>query len=228
MKNWDKLKGKPALARIIADINSDGHLQIKNWRGLTSFYSNNKEEVLAHKNKMEKLFGIKGRIYAKKVKNVQYMVFFISKEIALFLNMIGVVEGRKSSKIFSVPSWIKNGNYKVKSAFLRGMYDCEGSIHPTKQRKGKPRWRISIDQAKDEKIKEYGKDYMEEIKKMVNELGIKTSPVRYLRKNPRKDGSYSISSGFDIEKNNFKNFYKAISFDNLKKKERLINVIKTL
>lgn len=226
MKEWNKLIGTPELARIVADINSDGHLQIKNWRYLTSFNSNDLDSLLRHKELMESLFNKRGRIYLdKRRKKTKYKVAFISKEIALFLNEVGVVEGRKVSKIFCVPNWIKKGSNKIKLAFLRGFYDCEGSITPTKQKNGKQRWRITIAQAKDENIKEYCKEYMEEIKRMVNEFSIKTSPVRYMQKNPRMDGSYSVSSGFDIEKNSFKKFYETISFDNINKKERLINVI---
>jgi len=228
MNEWNKLIGTPKLARVIADINSDGHLQMRNWRYLISFYSNNKDDILRHKSLIEGLFNIKGRIYTKKVKNMQYRLFFISKELAKFLNKVGVVEGCKADKIFLVPLWIKNSDEKTKSAFLRGLYDCEGSIFPTKQRNGKVRWRITISQYKNKNIQEYCKYYMGEIKSMVNLFDIKTSPIRSNGKKIRKDGSMTIGYQFDIERPSFGNFYKHISFDNKIKQNKLITALESI
>ena len=83
MKGWEKHIGKPTLARIVADINSDGHLQIKEWRHLVSFYSKQKRDIYQHKRRMERLFNIKGKIYLDKRKHLRYKLVFISKELAV-------------------------------------------------------------------------------------------------------------------------------------------------
>ncbi len=228
IQKWNKFIGKSTLARIVADINADGHLQIQDWRYLVSFYSKHKNEILQYKKRMERLFGVRGRIYIDRRKHLRYKLFFISKELALFLITIGVVEGRKTDTIFFVPEWIKNGIKKIQSAYLRGLYDYEGCIETTKQANGRPCWRISISQNKNENINENGRYYMEEIRKMINKFGIKTSPVRFNHKRLRKDGSVSIENRFDIEHSSFNKFYKHIGFDNKNKRERLLQSLQSV
>jgi intein/homing endonuclease len=222
-EKWKKHIGKPLLSRIVADITSDGHLQIQNWRGLVSFYSNKLEEVNNINKRFMSLFNIEGKIYTKRAKNIQYRIFFISKPLAIFLNKAGTPEGNKANQPFFVPGWIFNGNSKVKSAYLRGLFSGEGSIFPTRGKK--TRWRIGIEMYKWEYYKKEGKRFMEQIKIMINNLGIKTSPVRFGRRNLRKDGTHSIAMKLDIESSQFSKFYKHIGFDSNDKTQKLLSVI---
>lgn len=225
MNNWNSLIGQAELARVVADINSDGSLQMQNWRYISSFYSNYYEEISEHKELIENLFNIRGRIYIKQEKNPQYKISFISKDLTLFLNKIGVVEGRKTEKVFFVPDWIKKGSEKVKIAFLKGFYNCEGCVYATNHKKYAPRWRISIEQYKNENLKESGKQYMEGIRALLSYFDINTSPVRFVGRHIRQDGSFSIGCRFDIEKTSFKNFYSYIGFDNQIKQFKLKSAI---
>jgi intein/homing endonuclease len=221
--SWEKLIGKPELARIIADINGDGHLQLQEWRGLVSFYSKNKEEIDTTLKKFKNLFGIQGRVYIDNRKNKRYKLFFISKSLAQFLNEIGVAKGNKTNCKFLVPGWVINGKKELKRAYLVGIFTTEGHIYSTKLKNGKIRWRIGLEQYKNEKIKTQGKKYMEQIRKMLEDFDIESSPVRFNGHNLRKDGSKSIGMRFDIEYKHFKNFYKEIGFDNKEKMGRLID-----
>jgi len=69
---------------------------------------------------------------------------------------------------------------------------------------------------------------MEQIKEMLEESNISSSPIRFSKINKRKDGTTSISIELAIEKKSFKNFYKCIGFNNINKQNRLIEAIRDI
>ncbi len=215
---------KPTLARIVADITGDGHLQIQEWRHLVSFYSKNMEEIDAVKKRFYDLFGVEGRIYTDNRRTngketLRYKLFFISKPVALFLRDVGMPVGNKTNIPFVVPGWIINGKPEIRSAYLQGLFDTEGSIFC---RASKARWQIGLKMAKNEAIIDDGTFYINQIRQMLADFNIHCSPVRKNKLNTRKDGSKSFELQFNIEKSSFRNFYKYVGFGNSKKHEKLI------
>lgn len=226
MFKWNKLIGSPELARIVADIATDGHLQLKEWRGLTSFYSKDLEAINRANERFKYLFGIDGRVYIDtSYGRKRYKIFFISKPLAEFLVSAGVPDGNKTNKPFYIPKWILKGNKKVKSAYLQGIFTAEGSIFPTKQKNNKIRWRIGIEFYKWTKYKKEGKKFLNQIRDLLIQLKIRSSPVRYGRTNLRKNGTRSIAIKLDLEKPSFRNFYKYITFDDSRKNKKLLHVL---
>ncbi|MFH0874607.1 MAG: hypothetical protein V1859_01630 [archaeon] len=71
------------VARIVALINSDGHLQTGR-RNLISFYSKESDEIDSAKNLVEKIFKINGKIY-KDTRGNRYKLFFYSKAVQICL-----------------------------------------------------------------------------------------------------------------------------------------------
>ena len=213
------------LAKIVADVTGDGHLQLKNWRGLVSFYSNDHNKIEDIIERFRTLFGVIGRVYMKHGKNLQYRVFFISKPVARYLMSMGVPEGNKTDQSFLIPSWIMKGDRKVRAAFLRGIFSAEGSVFYTKQKNGKKRWQIGIEMYKWVRLEANGKEFMEQLRDLLDDFNIRTSPVRFGRKNLRKNGTYSVAVKMDIELNEFGKFYKEIGFDDTKKTQRLLEAI---
>ncbi len=212
----------PELARICADITGDGHLQLKDWRGLTSFYSKKIEHIHNMNERFQRLFGIKGRIYVdNRYGRTRYKLFFISKQAAQFLALVGVPVGNKTNQVFSVPDWILNGNKDIQSAYLRGLFTAEGSIFPTKIKNG-VRWRIGIELYKSVHYRQEGLAYMNQLKQMLEKFHIHCSPARLGRQNQRKNGSYSIATKLDIESSSFLSFYHSIGFDDEEKQRKLI------
>lgn len=132
---WIQKLGTPLFSRIAAYITSDSHLQNKQWRGLTSFYSKRIAAIKDINKKFKSLFGIEGRVYTKQNKNLQYKIFFISKPLAEFLEKCEIPEGNKVNKPFFIASWVLNGNREVHAAYLRGLFTGEGSVFPTRQKK---------------------------------------------------------------------------------------------
>ena len=143
-------------------------------------------------------------------------------KIATFLNSIGIPSGNKTRINFKIPPWIKNGTAKLQKEYLRGLFTCEGSVYST--RGEKIRWRIEIEQYKEVTLKN-SKEFMKEVKELLEKFEIKTSPVRFGKTQKRKDGSKTIAIKLDIEKTSFPAFYKNIGFDDEFKNKKLLKAI---
>ena len=217
----------PSFARIVADITCDGHLQLKAWRGLVSFYSNDPRAIKREEERFSKLFNVKGHIYYdNRPKNGAYKLFFVSKPLAMFLAEMGVPVGNKTNISFTVPEWVIYGKKKIKTAYLRGVYDSEGCIYPTNKEEMNSRWRIGIEMYKNENLRENGFYFMNQIRNMLKEMEIASSPIRFKKGNKRKDGTTSIGVVFDIERNSFRNFYKNVGFDDPVKLAKLKHCVR--
>jgi hypothetical protein len=217
-----------ALATFVADITGDGHLQFDEHRGNIQFTSKNLFSIEDFQRLCEKLFHVKPKVM--KIKNdgkaftLRYRTYFSSFKIAQELVEIGVPFGNKTNKIFSVPDWVLNGDSEIKKAYLRAFYTCEGSVYCTKSETNS-RWRIELEQYKNEKIKNQGKIFMNQLKNMLTEFNVKTSPVRFGKKQKRKDGSFSIALKIDIEKSSFQKFVSEIGFNDKLKTKKLLSAI---
>ena len=208
------------LARVVADITGDGHLQIQGWRHLISFYSKDLEEIEAAQKRFYELFGLLGKVYVDHRKNIRYKLFFISKPVALFLRNVGTPVGNKTNVVFFVPKWIFCGSQLIKSAYLQGLFDSEGSVFC---RKGvKRRWQIGFKMAKNEQMVDSEILYLNQIRKMLMDFRIHCSPIRKNVLNLRKDGSRSFEFQFNIEKSSFRNFYKYVGFGHKAKRTKLL------
>ena len=201
---YENLLNNPELARLVADVTGDGHLQIQDWRYLTSFVSNEIEEIEAFEKRSKELFNVIPKRYMDSRKTckgsgTRYQSFIISKPVALFLRDNGVPVGNKTNNPFMIPDWIFNGSLEMQSAYLRGLFDNEGSIFC----RNPARWQIGFTMAKNETILDAGIFYMNQIRKLLADFDIHCSPVRVAKLNVRKDGSQSYQMVFNIEINSF-------------------------
>ena len=216
----------PQLAYVVAAITGDGHLQIKEWRHLISFFSKEIEDIEKMKLHFYELFQLQGKMYIDdrqkhKTKTRVYGIFFNSKSVALFLKSAGMPVGNKTNVSFSIPNWVLNGNAQVKGAYLRGLFDTEGTIFCRTVN----RWQMGFKMAKNEAIIASGLAYLNQIRQLLADFQIRCSPVRKGFLNTRKDGSKSFQLLFNIELNSFGNFYKYIGFGHLKKQEKLLSAL---
>jgi intein/homing endonuclease len=227
---YENLLTNPELARLVADITGDGHLQVQGWRYLASFFSKNLEEIKSFEERSQKLFNVTPKRYVDSRKTwkgsgTRYQSFIISKSVVLFLRDIGIPVGNKTNNPFRVPSWVYEGSSEMKSAYLRGLYDNEGTIYSNKENKN-IRWRIDLKMAKNKEILYHGIEFFEQLRKMLLDLGVKTSPVNYSKLNIRKDKSISMYLRITIEKSSFRNFLKYIGFDHPEKQKKLLFALK--
>jgi intein/homing endonuclease len=221
---YEQLLNNPELSRVVADLTSDGHLQVDNKRYVASFYSKDLQEIQVVKNRFYNLFGIKGKIHTDKrpVSNnlfptIRYQLYVPSKKMCLFLKDIGTPIGNKTNNPFRVPNWVFKGSSELKSSYLRSMYDAEGSIFCGKDK----RWQITFKMAKNQILLKEGIAFFEQIRTMLQIFDIKTSPVNYSKLNIRKDGSTSVYLRITIEHSSFGNFLKHVGFDNKSKQDKL-------
>lgn len=155
------------------------------------------------------------------------MLFITDRKKSRTLEERGLPAGNKTNINFNIPNWIIKGNKRIKTAYIRGLFDAEGSIYKTKKnKKAKERWRIAFAMCKNETLQKNAIDFFNEVKNILLESGIKTSPIQTREENIRKDGSKSLYFRFEIQKSQFEKFYKEVGFWNLKKKRLLERVVK--
>lgn len=213
----------PLKALIVACITGDGHLQHKGWRHLVSFYSKNMDEINLQRRIFKRVFGINGRLYPPSTNSNAHKLFFISKEVTKELVNLGTPVGNKTMNSFLVPKWVINGNNSIKSHYLRGLYTCEGSVHKWRNY---DRWVIAIKMYKHEGLEENGFAFMEQLRSMLKDFQIITSPVRTEKGLYKKDGSISVGFRFDINPPSFRNFYKWVGFYSKEKQLKLITALR--
>ena len=213
-----KRVSKEDLSLIIGLINGDGHLQIKETKGTVSFYSKNKKDI----NRVIKIFtshfDVKPLVYLdNRLSDKRYKLFFASKSLSYFLKDSGAAVGNKTNLPYVLPSWIVKGSDKIKSSYLKGIYDCEGSIYSQKD----GRMRITLTQYRREDLKQYAISYFDQMKDMLFSFDIKSSPIKINKGNERKDGTRTLCFRIIIEKSSFPKFHEHIGFFDSRKQKML-------
>ncbi len=219
-----KIPQKPTkeLARVFGDLLGDGNLQLD--RGLVSFYSKDLREIKKEQQRFKKLFGISGIVYEMRPGWKSHKLSFPSKTLAEFFYHIGFPDGNRTDQTFLITKWIFQGSSEIKSSFLSGFFDAEGSICPDRSSK-RPRWRISLKQHKREDLKLNGIIFMNQLKYLLNFFGIKSTNVGVQKGKTRKTGVKTICVYLQIERSLFE-FHKFVGFENFHKQKRLKNALK--
>lgn len=198
----------PELASLIGHALGDGHI------AKTTFDYTNKnkgliEEVEAH---CKNLFQIKGRIIYRRDA---YEIFF-PLVVAKLLFLCGAPKGRKTTQQIHLPNWIVYGSHEIKSSFLRALFDDEGWVGVTPGN-----FTIGFAQNKKEDLIGNHRKYMEQIKSMVQEFGIKTSGIFKI---PQKNNS--IQLGFKIiGRGNIERFLHGIGFTHKEKQDKASKIL---
>lgn len=79
---------------------------------------------------------------------------------------------------------------------------------------------------KHEGLEENGFAFMEQLRSMLKDFQIITSPVRTEKSLYKKDGSISVGFRFDINPPSFRNFYKWVGFYSKEKQLKLITALR--
>lgn len=148
------------LAQILGHSFGDGCAH------LSYFVYANNEQVLINKfmDGINKIFGFKIPFKLRKDNNCKIIVY--NSIISKILNLVGGVLGNKVNKEFDVPYWIKNGDNKIKSSFIRALFDDES--HVNKKNK-----LITISFVKNKKYECSLKMFLISIKDILNDFSIK-------------------------------------------------------
>lgn len=213
------------LASIVADLTTDGHIQIRNKSGVISFYSKEYSEIEKFNSIFKSLFNKKGNIFKdEREGNIRYKLFISYTKIARFLKMKGVPVGNKTNISFNVPNWIMDGSENVKKIYLQRLFDAEGSIFKCSD----GRWHITFTMNKNESLLNDGLSFFKEIRLLLNQFQIKTYGTRVQTGTLRKDRSRSKCLKMEIRKEYFQIFYENINFLNSRKRDKLKLAIKEI
>lgn len=116
----------------------------------------------------------KTRVTITKLKDGRIQAKF-SPFIGFVLHFAGVPIGNKTLQSFDVPGWIvKNRNKKVKTAFLRGLFDDEGCVSYTKKSRTR---RILLALGKSKKCKKSLLNFLDTVCNILNEFEISTGSI---------------------------------------------------
>jgi len=125
------IKYSPPLAGLVGYSLGDGHVG----QNPTAFVytSKNLSTINRVKDLVRETFGI--NVSYQRCKGYRCDVYFpyIVGELLL---KFGSVSGSKTEKSFSVPSWITQGSREIKRAFLRALFEDEGSVSIHRDAKG--------------------------------------------------------------------------------------------
>ncbi len=171
------------LVRIASYLFFDGHL----YKDLKCFYLSSKDvkELKSFEKIILRKFKIKGKYYfndggAGRNKTHKYRVF--SRKICRELEKLGIPKGSKTISKFLIPSWILKSKSFSKE-FIRIAYLCEGTM---KEDRKNPR--ITINLHKSQEFLKNGINFMNQLKKILADNGITTTPVGIYNAKSRKDG----------------------------------------
>lgn len=124
--------------------------------------------------------------------------------------------GRKTTQKLKIPSWIKNGSKEIRVAFIRALFDDDGSVC-----EGKIQSFITISQYKDRKLLKHHKNFLNEIRQILESLSINPTKVSW-----KKNYKNTTELAFRIYAlDSLLNFIKTIDFTHLLKHQKLIKII---
>ena len=214
------------LAVIAGSLLTDGHIDIRKrdlsmYYGYIGFFSKYKHELEKFENNFFKVFKVKGKIRNWGIKRYGkckgYIV--INSVISRILYLSGIPGGDKVSQTYDVPSWVKNSDMKIQQAFLKTIFDCEGTITYSKQ---KHKWEIKYSMYKTLDLLNNSIQFLNNLGKMLGNFDIKTKihkKEQYVRKKDNKK-IIGLNLKFD-DYNSINGYAKYIGFDINYKKERL-------
>ncbi|MBS3055176.1 MAG: hypothetical protein J4452_01655 [Candidatus Aenigmarchaeota archaeon] len=196
------------LASLYGHVLGDGH--IKKDEQHFHYVNKNKDLIEEVKSEVKNIFAVETMEYFRENKQIYDLNFPVV--IAKLLVLLGFPKGRKSIQILSIPEWLKNESVDIKAAFIRALFDDEAWVE-IKQ----GGFCIGFGQNKNVNLLQYHKNYIEEIRNILSQLGVNSSKI--FQKSQKGD---SIQLGFKIlGLQNLTNFNSKIGFLSENKQKRL-------
>ncbi|MBU2639748.1 MAG: AAA family ATPase, partial [Nanoarchaeota archaeon] len=204
-----------AFSRITAFLMGDGHLTKEN--GIMIFSGNNK--ALKEAKKDLRILGYEAsQIQTKEIHNERKGRKFIgkttwcrltSRALSLLFQYLGVPTGDKASTSYRVPDFVKNGTKFVKREFLRSFFGCEGD--KLSWYKGNHFEAIRLCQNKIKDLEKDEIDYLNDIRELLKEFGVKSYIKVYEVKERRKKDNKEVLSFLLHLKSSNKNLFNFLS-----------------
>ncbi len=201
------------LAELIGHTLGDGHIS----KGGRFVYVNTCKSLIKRVQQLvDVVFGKSVYCDYRKRKDGSVSLHYPSA-LGLILERCGCVMGNKFRQEFDVPVWIKNGSEAVKSAFIRALFDDEGSVNDSG---------ICINMAKIEHLEHSLMVFFESLQDMLVDLKIRPRNITRCVRRVNKNGTIAIGLLFVIcGINELKNFREHIGFIHPEKEERLKTLV---
>jgi intein/homing endonuclease len=219
------LKASSELSSIVGHLIGDGTLSKDLYVGDFKFFgSKNKLERI--KVKVTKLFSIQPAEFFQRKGG--FVLRYNNCIISRVLELVGVPRGNKVLKEFTIPTWIKSGNKKIKKAFLVAIFDDELST-PRKNKRGYVEsLRLKFNKAED--ILCSGVEFLEDISRLLSNFGVVYGTIKLnndLYINKCGITTRSIYFNISVKRENLLKFRDNVGFETeLKKIDRLNSLLK--
>jgi len=209
----NQLKPSKQLASLIGHALGDGHIS----KFYAFSYTNTSRKLQYDVMKsLKDVFDFDPKPTITYHKAYTYNYPFV---VGAVLSLSGACIGDKTTKVFDVPSWIKNGTDDIKAAFLSAVFDDEACVKINGRE-------IVLKMSKGEDVHNHLVGFFEAMRSMLFSLGIEPSPTR-------TDSIYSCKKGrkfmhaFGIHgQKNFIRFRDATGFKHPQKAKALDLLIK--
>jgi intein/homing endonuclease len=212
------IRPTPKLASLVAHALGDGSIGEKN---LQVEFKNKSPECLQDViDATQSIFNIEVRL---RKDTSGFPVVFLPASVGQVLLLAGAAQGDKTKKDFDVPQWIKDGDIEIKKAFLRALFDDEGSVDMWSK------WRnIKFAMGKSESRGESLRKFLNSIRSMLRDFEINAQKVRIWRRYKVSGEKNKLILGFWITgKHNLKFFAQRIGFKHVGKQRKLIEMLST-
>lgn len=225
-KNILPLYPSSKLVEIVATLLTDGHIDWYTSDGNPRtrkilLYSDYKKECQWFLNKCKDVFGIGGDIqkyrsttgYSQKSS---YKAIISNATLARILILAGAPAGDKTKTKYTLPNWIMKSDKKIKSIFLRTLFNFDGSV-PHCKRDRPCSWQMGYSLNKQQSLIENGINFLRQIKSLLGEFDIKCGSIVKHKCNKDK---YTLLLTISNQKS-IVNFYQKIGFINFLKQDKL-------
>ncbi len=151
----------------------------------------------------------------RKIKGSIYQSTCGSTSLAILLNCLGLPYGKKSLKEFRVPKWLFRTPKWIKRNFLAGFFGAELSSPSTPKNENKRFRKIVIPQYKIDSLKENCKEFLRDIKSLLEVFGIKVNRIKESGKIVTKDNKIYVRIIMDIssKSENLKKLFGLIGYE---------------
>lgn len=214
------------IVKLFAYILTDGTINKNNLSNIK--IAGDYEDLLSLKKEINNIFPrvscsihkwkSKGSLEGRKIEGLTNALEINNTALGRLLYALGVPIGDKVIQSFKLPNWIFELNRDLKRIFLGVLWSCEGS----KPLICKNRYNLSFCMAKNEKLKQEHKLFLNQIRDLFQEFDIDTSDIAWdKRRTLRQDKVVSRKAYFYIRSysKNFLKFYHQIPLFAKKKQE---------
>ncbi|MDO8538737.1 MAG: DNA-directed RNA polymerase subunit B'' [archaeon] len=218
----------PIIARILGHLFGDGSLTFSEKQfktNCTLVFSGREKDLQEIAIDLEKLGFNSSKITKWKkvsqlsngriISGISTRMDCYSKPLWVLFNALGAVQGDKTLQESIIPEWIKNSRKLVKKEFLSAYFGSEMTTPKIDKRNGKIFLQPAYSLNKAKNLEQNGLKFVEEIKQLLEEFGVKTKSAKIVYGIKRKSGieTSKIKAFIASDLENLMNLYGIIGFE---------------